>query len=224
MDTTKATTPTTTKTTKTVKKVVKKVKKKVVAPTTASTPPTTEPVATVPVATEPVATVPVTEAVPVQTEAEAISQAFKDSLTRLSTLNSEVKLCVTEVKKLEKRVTKVIKDANKKSRKRSTSAMNAADKPKRAPSGFAKPSKISSELCEFLKKPLGTEMARTEVTKYVTTYIKDHGLQNPENKRHIIPDVKLGMLLKTGGTDDVTYFNLQKYMKHHFPKAAPTKV
>ena len=222
MDTTKAKTP---KTTKTVKKVVKKVKKTTTPTTTPATPP--EPVASEPVAPTPVApestTEPVAESAPVQTEAEAISQAFKDSLARLSALSAEIKLCVTEVKKLDKRVAKVVKDANKKTRKRVNNTANAGDKPKRAPSGFAKPSKISSELCEFLKKPLGTEMARTEVTKYVTTYIKDHGLQNPENKRHIIPDVKLGKLLKTGGGDEVTYFNLQKYMKHHFPKTAPTK-
>lgn len=91
------------------------------------------------------------------------------------------------------------------------------DKPKRAPSGFAKPSQISEELCQFLGRPLGTQMARTEVTKHVTQYIKDHELQNPENKRHILPDPKLMKLLNATTEEEVTYFNLQKYMKHHFP-------
>ena len=43
---------------------------------------------------------------------------------------------------------------------------------KKEPSGFAKPTLISNELCDFLSKPNGTEMARTEVTKYLTQYIK----------------------------------------------------
>ena len=62
-------------------------------------------------------------------------------------------------------------------------------------------------------------MARTEVTKYVTQYIKEQELQDPQNKRHIKPDKKLSKLLGSSDEDDVTYFNLQKYMKHHFPKS-----
>ena len=59
---------------------------------------------------------------------------------------------------------------------------------KRKPSGFAKPTVISDELCFFLGKPNGTEMARTEVTKYITQYIKENNLQSVENKKKIIPD------------------------------------
>ena len=62
-------------------------------------------------------------------------------------------------------------------------------------------------------------MARTEVTKLITQYIKEFGLQNPSNKRHILPDEKLKAILNVTDADEVTYFNLQKYMKHHFPKA-----
>ena len=65
----------------------------------------------------------------------------------------------------------------------------------------------------------GTEMARTEVTKYLTTYIKEHSLQDAVNRRKIIPDKRLGKLLNIGKDDEVTYFNLQKYMKVHFPKS-----
>jgi len=85
---------------------------------------------------------------------------------------------------------------------------------------------ISPELCSFLGKPKGTEMARTEVTKFLTTYIKEHELQDPSNRRKILPDKKLHTLLNTKKSDEVTYFNLQKYMKVHFPasvKAAAEK-
>ena len=63
-------------------------------------------------------------------------------------------------------------------------------------------------------------MARTEVTKFLTKYISDNNLQDQSNKRKILPDSALKSLLNVGSNDEVTYFNLQKYMKVHFPKSA----
>jgi upstream activation factor subunit UAF30 len=146
---------------------------------------------------------------------ESLNDDFKHVLTSLSIIQSAVKHLTTEVRKLDKRATKELRDASKKNKKK---AAKDTSKPKRPPSGFAKPSRISDELCEFLGKDSGTEMARTEVTKYITQYIKKHELQNPENKRQIIPDNSLKKLLNSTDADTVTYFNLQKYMKHHFPK------
>ena len=93
----------------------------------------------------------------------------------------------------------------------------AEDNKKRHQSGFAKPALISNELCSFLNVPQGTEMARTEVTKFLTSYIKEHDLQDPENRRRILPDKKLQKLLNTTSKDEVSYFNLYRYMKVHFP-------
>ena len=89
----------------------------------------------------------------------------------------------------------------------------------RAPSGFVKPTKISTELASFLNKPKGTEMARTEVTREINTYIRAHKLQDPANGRRILADAKLRKLLKLGKNDELTYFNLQRYMSPHFAKA-----
>ena len=89
---------------------------------------------------------------------------------------------------------------------------------KRVPSGFIKPSSISDELAVFLGKPVGTKMARTDVSKEINTYIRVHGLQSPYNGRIINPDEKLRKLLGVSPNDELTYFNLQKYMKHHFHK------
>ena len=111
-----------------------------------------------------------------------------------------------------------MREVSRKTRRKQP-ALNA-DGTKRAPSGFAKPTLISNELCSFLGQPEGTEMARTEVTKHLTSYIKEHKLQDANNKRNIIPDTKLAQLLKTKPEDELTYFNLQKYMKIHFPKAS----
>jgi len=86
----------------------------------------------------------------------------------------------------------------------------------RIPSGFVKPTKISNELAEFLGKPAGTEIARTDVSRLINRYIQVNGLQDPQNERVINPDSKLRSLLAIGTNDELTYFNLQKYMKHHF--------
>ena len=83
-------------------------------------------------------------------------------------------------------------------------------------SGFAKPGYISKELCAFLNKPEHTELARTDVTKYLTKYIEDHKLQDKDNRRVIKPNKALGRLLAASDDDQITYFNLQSYMKRHY--------
>jgi len=93
----------------------------------------------------------------------------------------------------------------------------------RAPSGFVKPTKISKELASFLGKPHGTEMARTEVTREINAYIRQHKLQDPKNGRVIRADTKLRKLLKLNKEDELTYFNLQRYMSPHFAKSAAAK-
>jgi len=88
----------------------------------------------------------------------------------------------------------------------------------RAPSGFVKPTRISDELASFLKKPSGSEMARTEVTHDINKYIRTNNLQDKENGRKINFDTKLATLFKLNESDELTYFNLQRYMSPHFLK------
>jgi upstream activation factor subunit UAF30 len=96
-------------------------------------------------------------------------------------------------------------------------------KANRAPSGFVKPTKISTELATFLGKPIGFEMARTEVTREINKYIRANNLQDSVNGRKINPNPALAKLLKIAPTDELTYFNLQRFMSPHFQKlnAAP---
>jgi chromatin remodeling complex protein RSC6 len=70
----------------------------------------------------------------------------------------------------------------------------------------------------------GTEMAHTDVTKHVINYIKDHSLQDEQNRRVIIPDKKLSGLLQPGTQDTITFFNLQTFMKHHYLNPNKPKV
>jgi len=120
-----------------------------------------------------------------------------------------------DYKSLEKIVSREMKNAKKASSKKRRINAN------RKPSGFIKPTRISDELAEFLGKTIGTEMARTEVSKEINTYIHSNGLQDKSNGRKINPDPRLTKLLKLSEEDELTYFNLQRYMKHHFIKAEP---
>ena len=135
---------------------------------------------------------------------------FGAKLQQLAGLFSSVK---TDFKTLEKMVSRELKNAQKTSSKRKKSGGN------RQPSGFVKPTRISDELAHFLGKTVGTEMARTEVSREINAYIRSNGLQDKANGRKINADTKLSTLLKLNKEDELTYFNLQRYMKHHFIKA-----
>ena len=91
-----------------------------------------------------------------------------------------------------------------------------------SPCCFVKPTLISDQLASFLGKPKGSELARTEVTREINAYIRANKLQDPENGRKINPDSKLKSLLALTAADELTYFNLQKYMSPHFAKATKT--
>jgi len=193
-----------TKTKKVRKSKSKKTLSKVTTPVT--TPVTTTPVTTTPVTTTPVTTTTVT---PV----DDLDQSWSHLLTHMGELWKAARQINVKLRQLQKLVKYEIREAQKRSRRRAKDP----NRPKRAPSGFAKPAPISNKLCDFLERPYGTEMARTEVTKYLTNYIKEHNLQDPSNKRRILPDDRLRTLLSSEN-NEVTYFNLQTYMKTHFVK------
>ena len=136
-------------------------------------------------------------------EDDNITKMFGDVLSTLTTFRSQITGIQMGIKTLEKTVKKEMKALKKDSLK------NKA-KSSRKPSGFAKPTKISKQLCVFMARPEGTELARTEVTQYVIQYIADNKLQNPANRKSILPDSALKDLLGVTEKDEVTYFNIQK--------------
>lgn len=144
----------------------------------------------------------------------SVFDQFSEFMAKLQAVSAQMSSLRTEFRSLERQVSKDLKAAAKVNQKRKRKTGN------RAPSGFVKPTLISNELAAFLGKPEGTEMARTEVTREINAYIRQHSLQDKENGRKIIPDAKLKGLLKLKKGDELTYFNLQKYMSPHFAKAA----
>lgn len=132
--------------------------------------------------------------------------SFEKLKTTLKQFKKDINKLNKDVIKLQEKNEKHIKKIQKKNR----------NKKKRKPSGFAKPLNVTDILCSFMGKNNGTKIARTEVTQYLIKYIKDNNLQNNENKKNIIPDQKLKKLLKLKKKDELTYFNLQKYMNVHY--------
>jgi len=146
-------------------------------------------------------------------EKDLIGQQFEGVLTTLSTFRQSITALQSQIRGLEKAVRKEMKGLRKEASK------NRA-KGNRKPSGFAKPSAVTAELCKFMGKDEGTEIARTEVTQHLIQYIKDNELQFAENKKIIVPDATLKALLDVKDGDEVTYFNLQRLMNKHFVKKA----
>lgn len=146
-------------------------------------------------------------------ETNGIQQKMNEFSAKLQQISSIFSSMKGDFKTLEKTVTRELKAAQKASSKRAKRAGN------RQPSGFVKPTRISDELAKFLGKTVGTEMARTDVSKEINAYIRANNLQRPDNGRFIVPDAKLTTLLKLNKDDELSYFNLQRYMKPHFIKA-----
>ena len=173
---------------------------------------TVAPVVVAPVVATPVVAASEDVAAVEDVEASIAAQSV-EFMAKLNQLSSTIASLKTEYRNLEKKWGRELKAAQKSSSKKKKRAGN------RAPSGFVKPTKISDELAKFLEKPTGTEMARTDVTREINKYIRSHNLQDAGNGRKINPDQKLQTLLKLKKTDELTYFNLQRYMSPHFHKA-----
>ena len=187
-----------------VKKTKKTASKKVVSKKTTA-PPATAPT-------------PVKEVkAPVDTT-PTLGEQFTELLAQLASIRTQLTAVTSQTRTLAKRADREVRAAAKAGRKRPRKSGN------RSPSGFVKPTLISEELANFLKKPKGTEMARTQVTREINKYIVEHKLQDPSNGRKILADSKLRKLLKITKEDELTYFNLQKYMSPHFAKSGSKTV
>ena len=189
-----------------------------------------EPIVEEPVVDTPVETtvdVPVTTSVEETVEVDSMKQRFEKLIKAKQDLMNELKKEIQELRKMQRDHEHALKDASKKSRRKKVRDENSTKKP----SGFASPVVVSDELYAFLA-PFGVKngdpIARTDVTRYITTYIKDNDLQNPEHRREIVPDAALKKLFgpamehkdpnNASSPLVYTYLKLQRYLSQHFPK------
>ena len=163
---------------------------------------------------EPVVETAVVENTPaVEVAEDNYDQEFATVLEQLAVAQTTLKGLMSTVRQLEKRVARDRKVMQKKMKGRAKRVVD----PNKPPSGFAKPGPVSDELRAFLKLGPDELIARTEVTKKITEYCKANNLQKAEDKRTINVDSALKKLLRLKKGDELTFFNLQKYMKVHYP-------
>ena len=139
-------------------------------------------------------------------ESENLVQVLVDKISSLTTLNKEIQVVLKHVARDYDKLKKIVDKIQKK-----------RENARKSPSGFAKPNKISDELCDFIGVPRGTEKSRTDITRYINTYVKEHNLNKPTNRRVILPDEKLKAILNVKEGEEVTFFILQRLISHHFP-------
>ena len=145
------------------------------------------------------------------TQGDELYIQFEGIVSGLNTVKIQISNLQQNLKQLEKSVKKQMKSLKKEVSKNK-------NKGNRQPSGFARPSKVTKELCTFMNKEEGTEIARTEVTRALVSYIKEHKLENTDNSKIITPDNKLKELLGIEEGQELTYFTIQKFMNKHFVK------
>ena len=188
--------------------------KKAAKATASATPAVATPAPVAAAATPAVAGEASAAAVPeeVRLEAEA-----KSITARLLAVRETVSELISEAKRLEKKAAKVQKLADKR-RRRKAPVEGEEGKPARV-SIFQVPTDISPALCAFMGRPAGSQESRSNVTKFITTYVKE---KNLKNKHDITADAALLKLLNLTKEDKLTYFNLQKFLNVHYLKKTPT--
>ena len=139
---------------------------------------------------------------------EDVIKVLVDKILSLATIVKDIQSSLKPVLKEHDKLKKVVERIQKK-----------RDNARKSPSGFAKPNKISDELCDFIGVPHGTEKSRTDITRYINAYVKEHNLNKPTNRRVIIPDEKLKKIFRMNKDEEVTFFVLQRLISHHFPTA-----
>ena len=147
----------------------------------------------------------------------SVQDDVKAMLTQANTLRETVGALVAELKRVEKRVARLQKEADKRRRKSKKPVEGEEVKP-RKPSIFELPTPLSNDLCSFLGLSNGSKESRSNVTKAITGYVKQHDLKN---KHTIAPDAKLKSLLGVNDDEVLTYFNLQRYLNRHYLKPTP---
>ena len=167
----------------------------------------------------PVAAAPVAAPVVAEVVAdvdESVVTNFAALLVKFNALRTSLNELAPEMKKMEKQVARLEKKAERR-RRRKTGAVGADGEKKSNPTTvFTKPVEITKELCVFLQLAPGTQVSRSDVTRGVMKYAKDHKLTD---KQAIKPDATLRKLLSLTEQDSLTILNLQKYLKGHYVKA-----
>lgn len=140
--------------------------------------------------------------------------------TTLKDLKAKVKAVQRDLAKYRKASAAALAAASKRRGGSKASAGQGSDATRKT-SGFQKPTGVSDQLADFLKIPRGSLLPRMDVTRKINEYIRENNLQNPSDRRKIVPNAELHAILGTTAESEVSYFNYQGFLKGHFVAPAP---
>jgi len=157
---------------------------------------------------------------------EALLASLGEKLKALGTeFTTKVRDAVKNVHDAIKATKREARDSKKKKKKNPADMTPEERKTweaRRANNAFLVQRPLTDELCVFMGLPSGSKRSQTEVTKFISAYVKSHSCFDPSFKRRILPNAALAKLLRVADKDEVTYLNLQTFLKVHFVKTAPT--
>ena len=160
-------------------------------------------------------------AVSSESQLSALAETLKALSTDLSTRVREAVKAVQEAAKSAKREARDSKKKKKVDPATMTAEQRAAWEKRRANNAFLVQRPLTEELCHFMGLKSGETRSQTQVTKFISEYVKKHSCFDPSFKRRILPNAALAKLLRVSDKDEVTYLNLQSFLKVHFVKPAP---
>jgi hypothetical protein len=169
------------------------------------------------------AAAPVVVAAPTETRtADAVLTSLQEALKALkSDMTTRLAAVSHDLVEVSKAVKRELRDS-KRRRKVDPATLSPEDRAvweaRRKNNAFLKPRLLTDEMCTFMSLPAKSQRSQTDVTKFVSAYVKEHNCFDPKFKRRIVPDTKLAKLLRTKDKDEVTYLNLQSFLKVHYVK------
>ena len=153
-----------------------------------------------------------------ETQLIALAETLKSLSADLSTRVREAVKAVQEAAKSAKREARDSKKKKKVDPATMTVEQRAAWEKRRANNAFLVQRPLTEELCHFMGLKTGETRSQTQVTKFISEYVKTHSCFDPSFKRRILPNAALAKLLRVSDKDEVTYLNLQSFLKVHFVK------
>ena len=162
----------------------------------------------------PVAAAPVASSVPAAAEAvesKSVDQEISELIAVFQKTRDESVKAIKSLQRLQKSVSKAVKEASKRRRRVKAADENGVPKEKR-PTIFTTPVTLKDELCSFLGKSKGSQMTPADVTRAFSAYVDSHKLKDAEKGHTIHPDAAMRKVLGVKDGESVTYRNIQSYL------------
>ena len=165
--------------------------------------------------------------------APVVVESTETSEVQLVALGEKLKALGADLQTRLREATKAVQDAikaakreardGKKKKRKDPKDMTPEElkvwEARRANNAFLVQRPLTDELAAFMGLKSGDKRSQTEVTKFISGYVKQHNCFDPNFKRRILPNAALAKLLRVSDKDEVTYLNLQSFLKVHFKKA-----